>query len=177
MDEYSKRLIFNQQQAKQIESDVYNASIKRGLNSADAEDCADKVLKQFLEQQQIGPGTDAQEAYRKTVPRTDNVEHEIVTDSEVDTPIPESYNLTCTQISIRSVCDNLGDMLIAKNKAYGDSALNPLRVFSRAAAEEQIFVRIDDKLSRLSRGTHVADEDTIKDLAGYLVLLMVMRSE
>lgn len=66
----------------------------------------------------------------------------------------------------------LGEMLLEKNAAYGDSALNPLRVFSRADAAEQIRVRIDDKLSRLARGSD-AGEDVIGDLLGYLVLLVV----
>lgn len=62
--------------------------------------------------------------------------------------------------------------LIAKNRAYGNSALEPLRVFSRASAREQILVRIDDKLSRLARG-EAAGEDTVADLRGYLTLLDV----
>ena len=64
------------------------------------------------------------------------------------------------------------DMLVAKNAYYGNSALEPLRVFSRADAVEQIKVRIDDKLSRLMRGNN-AGEDTVLDLIGYLVLLRI----
>lgn len=61
-------------------------------------------------------------------------------------------------------------MLLAKNRAYGDSALNPVRVFSQASSAEQIRVRIDDKISRLVRGQN-AGEDTATDLIGYLILL------
>lgn len=64
------------------------------------------------------------------------------------------------------------EMLLAKNAAYGDSALNPLRIFSRASSSEQIRVRIDDKLSRLERG-HAAGEDAVADLVGYLILLVI----
>lgn len=64
------------------------------------------------------------------------------------------------------------EMLQAKNAAYGDSALSPVRVFSRASAVEQILVRIDDKLSRMRRG-HAAGEEIEKDLIGYLVLLRI----
>jgi hypothetical protein len=63
-------------------------------------------------------------------------------------------------------------MLVAKNRAYGDSALNPVRVFSRADAAEQIRVRLDDKISRLVRG-QAAGEDVVQDLLGYLVLLRI----
>lgn len=60
-------------------------------------------------------------------------------------------------------------MLLAKNAAYGDSALRPVRAFSKASPLEAINVRIDDKLSRLMRGSD-AGEDTARDLLGYLVL-------
>ena len=61
--------------------------------------------------------------------------------------------------------------LTEKNRRYGDSAASPLRVFSHAETDEQLRVRIDDKLSRIARGTGVDDEDTLLDLCGYLALL------
>lgn len=70
------------------------------------------------------------------------------------------------------VLGKLRAMLRAKNAAYGDSALNPVRIVSRASAEEQIRVRIDDKLSRLARGS-AAGEDVLHDLLGYLVILEI----
>lgn len=73
---------------------------------------------------------------------------------------------------ILKVCIDLAEFLIAKNAAYGDSALNPLRCMSKADPAEQIRVRMDDKLSRLVRG-QAAGEDAIKDLVGYWVLLEV----
>ena len=78
-----------------------------------------------------------------------------------------------TAKKIADACDELKKMLLAKNRAYGDSALNPLRVFSKADGKEQIKVRIDDKLSRISRGNEYQGDDTLKDLAGYLILLMI----
>ncbi len=82
--------------------------------------------------------------------------------------------MTATQKAIADECDALKEMLLAKNRAYGDSALRPVRILSKASAEEQILVRIDDKLSRIARGSAVG-EDTIADLIGYLVLLRVQR--
>lgn len=71
-------------------------------------------------------------------------------------------------------CDEIKEMLLEKNKRYGDSALNPKRVFSRATAIEQILVRIDDKISRIANTENIDDnEDAVKDLIGYLVLLRV----
>jgi len=66
-------------------------------------------------------------------------------------------------------------MLIAKNAAYGASAFEPLRIFSRADPVEQLNVRIDDKLSRIARGSEYAGDDTEPDLIGYLVLRRVAR--
>ena len=70
------------------------------------------------------------------------------------------------------VLDEVRKMLIAKNTAYGDAALNPVRIFSKADPREQLKVRIDDKLSRLARG-ELAGEDVIKDLIGYLVIYRI----
>lgn len=79
------------------------------------------------------------------------------------------------QALIAEECDKLKDMLLAKNRAYGNSALDPVRIFSKADPIEQIRVRIDDKLSRLSRG-EAAGEDVVNDLQGYFVLLRVAQT-
>lgn len=75
---------------------------------------------------------------------------------------------------VELVCSEIATMLVRKNEAYGNSALDPVRIFSNASPVEQILVRIDDKLSRLQRGS-AAGEDTELDLIGYLVLLRVAR--
>ena len=87
---------------------------------------------------------------------------------------PEDGTAQDTAREIGEECDALKAMLLAKNKMYGDSALDPVRIFSRASVEEQILVRLDDKLSRLKRGQD-AGEDTIQDVMGYLVLLRIQR--
>ena len=84
--------------------------------------------------------------------------------------------LTETQQSIVEECRRVAELLVAKNRAYGDSALDPLRVFSRADPVEQLRVRIDDKLSRIARGDSIG-EDTVLDLLGYLVLLRVAQGK
>lgn len=71
-------------------------------------------------------------------------------------------------------CENIKQMLIMKNMAYGNSFADPVRIFSKATPEEALLIRIDDKLSRIARGND-AGEDTILDLIGYLVLLRVLR--
>ena len=48
------------------------------------------------------------------------------------------------------------ELLIHKNRQYGNSALEPVRICSRASTVEQLLVRIDD-------------------LRGYLILLEIAR--
>ena len=83
--------------------------------------------------------------------------------------------MTKTQEEISAVCNDIKELLLYKNKQYGDSALNPSRIFSKASAVEQLLVRIDDKLNRIQKGAGLVgeDEDVIQDLIGYLVLLKI----
>ncbi len=84
---------------------------------------------------------------------------------------------TEVQNMIAFECEAVKDLLIRKNKEYGNSALEPKRIFSNANPVEQIKVRIDDKLSRLMTGDRKEiKEDTVQDLIGYLVLLRVAQT-
>lgn len=90
-------------------------------------------------------------------------------------PNPDVGRAPTTAERIAAKCDELKAMLLEKNRKYGDSALTPCRVFSKANAVEQILVRIDDKLNRIKNRQDDDDEDAVMDLAGYLVLLMIAR--
>lgn len=75
---------------------------------------------------------------------------------------------------VSEVLIEIKDLLISKNQKYGNSALEPLGVFSQLSPEEGLFVRIDDKLKRIKNGSlQKDDEDVINDLIGYLVLLKI----
>lgn len=76
------------------------------------------------------------------------------------------------EVELEKVLGELKALLLEKNKNYGDAALNPVRIFSKASPTEQIKIRIDDKISRLARGKE-AGEDVYQDLMGYLVLLKI----
>ena len=78
---------------------------------------------------------------------------------------------TKTQNSIKWICNEIRDLLLAKNKSYGDSAIEPDNIFSKLDSAQAICARIDDKL-RLDDKT----EDTLDDLIGYLILLKIARS-
>lgn len=70
--------------------------------------------------------------------------------------------------------------LHVKNTAYGDSAREPLHIFTRPEElPDGLLLRaqIDHKLSRLGRGkkTERVPEDTLTDLLGYLLIYMSER--
>jgi hypothetical protein len=83
-------------------------------------------------------------------------------------------NFFAVQVTV--VLEEIRDLLIAKNQKYGNSALEPLGVFSQLSAKEGLLVRIDDKLKRIKNGSlEKDDEDVINDLIGYLILLKISR--
>lgn len=88
-------------------------------------------------------------------------------------PPAENETLEGSQKHIAEVCDEIKELLLEKNRKYGDSALNPTRIFAKSDSIEQIKVRIDDKLNRLKNQQGDEDEDVVQDLIGYLVLLRV----
>lgn len=79
---------------------------------------------------------------------------------------------------ISSECAFLAAHLISKNKAYGNSFADPVNIFSKCSPMEQMNVRLDDKIKRLLNRDHEAKrkikEDTVLDLAGYLILKRVL---
>jgi hypothetical protein len=83
-------------------------------------------------------------------------------------------NVDDTESRAREVLLRVADLIKDKNKKYGDSALSPLRIFSRLDATNSIKVRIDDKLTRIANsGLNDDTEDTLMDLIGYMALLVV----
>jgi hypothetical protein len=77
---------------------------------------------------------------------------------------------------IRKECDNLADILCEKNRKYGNSALEPIQIFSKASAIDQILTRLDDKITRMRNQQSDDTEDTELDIAGYLILLRIARN-
>jgi hypothetical protein len=70
-------------------------------------------------------------------------------------------------------CIEITNLLLKKNIAYGNSALNPIQIFAKIPPGDQIDVRIDDKLNRIKNGSSYAGDNDILDLVGYLVLKLV----
>ena len=81
------------------------------------------------------------------------------------------------EVKVKKVCNDVANLLIEKNKCYGNAALEPIRCFSKLDSIQQLLVRIDDKLSRIMRGKEFPGDDTITDLMGYLVLLKISKDK
>lgn len=77
-----------------------------------------------------------------------------------------------TQKAIEKVCQGLADFLIEKNRKYGDSALSPVNIFSKATPEDGLLVRTDDKIKRIMNSDKLRKNDCV-DLCGYLILVMI----
>lgn len=86
-----------------------------------------------------------------------------------------AIELTGTQKEIAELMWQIKEMLLEKNRKYGDSALEPTRIYSKASPLEQINVRIDDKLSRIVSSQTDEDEDIDIDLIGYLILRIIAK--
>jgi hypothetical protein len=83
-----------------------------------------------------------------------------------------------TRDLIIEVSQEVTNLLLEKNAAYGDSALNPVGIFSKGDSVTSLCARIDDKLMRIkSKGITDATEDTVQDLIGYLILLKIALRE
>jgi len=82
-------------------------------------------------------------------------------------------NTAPSGLKILDQCINTAKMLVDKNISYGDSAISPKRVFAKSDNVEQIKVRIDDKLNRISNSAGYPGDNDIDDLIGYLILLKV----
>lgn len=77
-----------------------------------------------------------------------------------------------TRSEMRQVLDSMSYLLEEKNKRYGNSALKPLKIFSKKEAGEGILVRLDDKLGRIRNSEDLRKND-VADIIGYLTLLCV----
>ena len=77
---------------------------------------------------------------------------------------------------------NLKELQLSKNADYGNSAFDDVEVFGEIIpAKNGILARIADKLKRLESEVRLevseSKGDTIKDLIGYLVILLILDNE
>ena len=88
------------------------------------------------------------------------------------TGIDSAFDTTFDKI--KDTFDSMRDLVLEKNKRYGDSALSPLGCFSKLDGEQGIRIRLDDKLKRISNSEELRKND-VSDVMGYLALLCVKR--
>lgn len=94
----------------------------------------------------------------------------------VTMPVPEVAPASkLFALELRQLLDDIQSMLLAKNRKYGDSALNPKQIFSTASPAELINIRLDDKLSRIRNRQNDEDEDVEIDIIGYLLLKQIAK--
>lgn len=67
----------------------------------------------------------------------------------------------------QKISDGISDLLKYKNRKYGNSALDPINIFS---GKTKVGDRLDDKLSRVKNSTELKKND-ITDILGYLILV------
>ena len=81
-----------------------------------------------------------------------------------------------TRSKIKAKCKRVESLLLQKNAKYGDASLEPVNIFSKCNSVTSIKARIDDKLKRIQTSGPIDDmEDTLLDLTGYLILLMIAK--
>ena len=79
-------------------------------------------------------------------------------------------NSLTSEATIESVCDALKEFLLAKNKNYGNSATEPLKIFSKISNIERMLCRLDEKMSRIKNSDELRQNDVV-DALGYFVLI------
>lgn len=85
----------------------------------------------------------------------------------------------CNAFGEKYLSDTI-ELIKVKNKRYGDSVLNPRHVFpvdGDYPAMNAVFVRLNDKLSRLANQLPGEDEDVVRDIIGYLMFAVIMTHE
>lgn len=83
-------------------------------------------------------------------------------------------NHTETQENIIALTGAIRDLLLDKNQKYGDSALQPKRVFYKGDAVNSILIRLDDKLGRIMANTENTPRiNDVADIIGYCTLLLI----
>ena len=108
----------------------------------------------------------------------ENIQEPTEAQQTPDAQAPEEVteDMVAAQDLIRQEFSVLQEIILSKNRKYGNSALAPIRIFSQADPMEQINTRIDDKINRLLQGSVEEDEDVELDLIGYLILKRVARA-
>jgi hypothetical protein len=80
------------------------------------------------------------------------------------------------QDKIKQKCDEIRDLLLEKNKSYGNSVFDKGVLFE-VEPMYAIQARINDKINRIKSKSNYLSENDLMDLTGYFILLQVLRDE
>lgn len=79
-----------------------------------------------------------------------------------------------TQNKINEIMEAMQDLLLSKNRLYGNSALNPKHIFYKGDAVNSILIRLGDKLGRIMANTDEKPRiNDVADIIGYYTLLLI----
>lgn len=83
-------------------------------------------------------------------------------------------DLPPTQQRIHEIMEAMKDLLLYKNQKYGDSAINPKKIFYKGDSTNSILIRLDDKLGRVMSNTEEKPRiNDVCDIIGYCTLLLI----
>jgi hypothetical protein len=83
-------------------------------------------------------------------------------------------DLPPTQQKIHEIIEAMKDLLLYKNQKYGDSAINPKKIFYKGDSTNSILIRLDDKLGRVMSNTEEKPRiNDVCDIIGYCTLLLI----
>lgn len=86
----------------------------------------------------------------------------------------EDFEDTPTQQKIKDILSGMTNLLLYKNKKYGDSAINPKKIFYKGDSTNSILIRLDDKIGRVMSNTEEKPRvNDVADIIGYCTLLLV----
>ena len=81
---------------------------------------------------------------------------------------------TPTQRKIREITEAMKDLLLYKNQKYGDSAINPEKIFYKGDATSSILIRLNDKIGRVKANPDDKPRiNDVCDIIGYCTLLLI----
>lgn len=79
-----------------------------------------------------------------------------------------------TQRKIHEIIGAMKDLLLYKNQKYGDSAINPKKIFYKGDSTNSILIRLDDKIGRVMSNTDEKPRvNDVCDIIGYCTLLLI----
>ena len=89
-------------------------------------------------------------------------------------PKKETGDLPPTQQKIHEIMGAMKDLLLYKNQMYGDSAINPEKIFYKGDSTSSILVRLNDKIGRVKANPDDKPRiNDICDIIGYCTLLLI----